>query len=141
MSKIASRNIITSLNLYFTERLRTRRMELGLSLADLDKTLCRSPGSTSRLETGKRKPDVCDLAGLAEILGVSTGYFYEGFNQANDLKEYGAPSQEFVGEVEKFLSVYYQVGDETLRQDILKMLRITASSPVYGDGGASHKDI
>jgi len=134
MDKVDSKDLITVMNQHFAERLIRRRVEQGLTPGDLDTVLSRPSGTISRLEKGRRSPDVYDLTALAAALDVSPEYFFEGIEQESCIKTFASPPHETIAEVEKFLAMYYRVKNRNLRLDILKLLRITAASPLYGKG-------
>jgi transcriptional regulator with XRE-family HTH domain len=58
-------------------RIRTRRLELGLSQKELGKLYGVTPVAITRYEAGQRRLGANDIARMAAILEVSINYFYE----------------------------------------------------------------
>ncbi len=63
--------------MYFPEKLKNRRLELGLKQTELAKELGISKQSYFAWEKGTAKPTKANLAKLEELLQVSHGYFSE----------------------------------------------------------------
>jgi len=59
-------------------RLRQARLDADLTLRELARTLGVSPSFVSQLENGKSQPSVATLYSLAQVLGVSTDWLFEG---------------------------------------------------------------
>lgn len=63
--------------MYFPEKLKNRRLELGLKQTELAKELGISKQSYFAWEKGTAKPTKANLAKLEELLQVPHGYFSE----------------------------------------------------------------
>lgn len=59
------------------ERVRTRREQLGLKQRDLAKKAGIGESTLSRIETGKREPQMRSLVALAKALGVKLTKFID----------------------------------------------------------------
>ena len=69
------------------DRIRNRRLELGLSVDDLAKILCKNRATVYRYESSKIKsysPDV--LQALAQALQTTPAYFY-GYDEDSESSE------------------------------------------------------
>ena len=59
-----------------SDRLARRRRELGMTAADLDKSISVPAGSVSRLETEAKRMDAVQLYTLSRALDVPMMYFF-----------------------------------------------------------------
>jgi len=62
----------------FADRLKQLRIQKGLSQAELGNSIGLHYNHISRYERGESKPTAKSLKALAECLGVSTDYLYDG---------------------------------------------------------------
>jgi transcriptional regulator with XRE-family HTH domain len=69
------------------ERIKNRRIELGISQTQLAKVAELTPAAISQFEAGSRKPSFDALSKLATALKVSTDYFHNS-NQDTIAPEY-----------------------------------------------------
>lgn len=66
----------------FSQRLKERREELGLTQADLAKRLdCHAP-YISDLEHGKKSPQLSTIERIAKALDVAPSFFFQEFAKA-----------------------------------------------------------
>lgn len=63
-------------------RLREARLDADLTLREMARTLGVSPSFVSQLENGKSQPSVATLYSLAQLLGVSIDWLFEGGSPA-----------------------------------------------------------
>ena len=60
---------------YFVERLRTARLEAGLTQVQVAKKLRRPQSHISNIESGQQRVDVVELRRFAKLYGKSMTYF------------------------------------------------------------------
>ena len=107
-------------------RLSTRRIELGLTANDLDRTLSIPPGTVARFEKGERAIDTAQLFALSRALKVSVLYFFEKSPALPLGRNRNAPGPEAVAEAERFLEAFLKIDDSKIRRDILGLLKAAA---------------
>jgi len=61
----------------FLERLKTARVEAGLTQVDVARRLRRPQSFVSKIESGERRIDPVELRHLAQLYGKTTSYFLE----------------------------------------------------------------
>ena len=71
-------DVIKPTNTGFAERLKLLRIQKGLSQTELAKVINMHNTHISRYERGESKPSSSALKALADALGVSTDYLYDG---------------------------------------------------------------
>ncbi len=109
-------------------RLARRRRELGLSAADLDRTLSGPPGSAARYENGSRSLGAAHLFVLSRFLEVPVLYFFEGVPALPGRLRKGSgleslPAAKNIEDAERFLDAFYKIPDARVRRDILGLLK------------------
>ena len=109
-------------------RLALRRRELGMTAADLDKSISVPAGSVSRLEAEAKRMDAVQLYTLSRALDVPMMYFFENspVSLPSDLGH--APRPETVEEAVRFIDAYFKIDDPKVRRDILGLLKAVAGS-------------
>lgn len=68
-------------NTGFPQRLKKLRLEKGFSQTDIAKTLGVHPNHISRYERGETTPGTKSLKAIADCLGVSVDYLYDGVEE------------------------------------------------------------
>ena len=126
MSKAKSPSVEAgrALDRHLGRRLASRRRELGLSAADLDRALSGPPGSTARYESGSRSLGAAQLFTLSLVLKVPVLYFFEDVPAPP--APASLPAAINVDDAERFLDAYYKIPDAGVRRDILGLLKAAA---------------
>lgn len=87
----------------FPERLRSLRIQKGLSQSDLAKLINVHNNNISRYERGESKPSAESLRILADALEVSTDYLYDGDEEDAAVADFGDKDLLYMfREIEKF---------------------------------------
>ncbi len=106
------------------QRLRERRMVLGLSLTVLANGLGFSFQQLQKYEPGFNRIGAGRLYGCAELLDVPPEYFFEGLEGSDS----GVPDQMRSDEALKLARAYYSIDDPAQRQHVRMLVRAIAES-------------
>ncbi len=106
------------------QRVRERRLQLGLSQSVLADGLGISFQQLQKYETGFNRIAAGRLYGCAELLGVTPAYFFEGLEGSDS----GTPDEMRSDEALKLARAYYSIDDPALRLHVRKLLRAIAGS-------------
>jgi transcriptional regulator with XRE-family HTH domain len=111
-------------------RLAHRRLQLGLTAAELERSLGIPSGGIIRIEMGERSATAAELLALSKALGVAIPYFFEdaveeGERQSRPRAGRGWPADR-VAEAERFLEAYFRIADARVRDDILRLIKAAA---------------
>ena len=121
--QIISKSII-EIDKHVGLKLRSRRLELGLSQTTVGDKLLVSFQQVQKYERGTNRISVSRLYDLCEILNVSVDYFYQGLPTSNDGPEIkcgeGIEITELVGQ-------YFLIRSQTKRTCLSAMLRAIVS--------------
>ena len=111
-----------ALDAYVGIRLRERRVMLGLSQEDLGDIAGIADQQIQKYESGRDRISASRLFLLATALGVTTDWFFEGFDQT---KTAGSSSGGSALESDEatLLRSYRGIGDEVQRSVVLKIAR------------------
>ena len=122
------------------QRLRWRRRELKLTQEQLGEKLGLTFQQVQKYEKGVNRISAGRLFEMAQVLGITITYFYEG---VDDLLE--APSTLTVheddhppslpvldGEAMELIKAFQQIGDKSLRRSLLATIRAAAASNESG---------
>lgn len=74
----------TSLEAAVGQQVRTTRVELGVTLAELAKAASLSVGMLSKIENGQTSPSLATLGNLATALNVPIGTFFATFDEKRE---------------------------------------------------------
>jgi len=91
------------------ERIKNRRIELGISQTQLAKVAELTPAAISQFEAGSRKPSFDAISNLASALNVSTDYLVGNHNNVGD--EYAEMIRNIMGfseENKKLMFEFYE---------------------------------
>jgi len=123
------------------QRLRWRRRELKLTQEQLGEKLGLTFQQVQKYEKGVNRISAGRLFEMAQVLGITITYFYEG---VDDLLE--APNALTVhdgdhppslpvldGEAMELVKAFQQIGDKSLRRSLLETIRAAAASNESGN--------
>ncbi len=106
------------------QRLRDRRVVLGLSQTELADGLCISFQQVQKYETGFNRMGASRLYACAQLLDVPPEYFFEGLEGSDS----GASDQMRSVEGLKLARAYYSIDDPAQRLHVRKLVRAIARS-------------
>lgn len=124
-------------------RVKLRRSLMSMSQTDLANMLGITFQQVQKYERGANRVSASRLYHLSQILAVSIDFFFEGFNAKKPSQVYGfseAKQEDFTWleseggdlmerkETIDLVRTYYQVQDETVRKNFLKMLKSLIAS-------------
>jgi transcriptional regulator with XRE-family HTH domain len=81
-----------SLDRYFGDRLRARRLMIRMSQEDLAKSLGRSFQQIQKYEKGVNRISAATMVHLAGVLDIDTGYFFDGIPKTKRSGEIETPA-------------------------------------------------
>jgi transcriptional regulator with XRE-family HTH domain len=90
------RRAVSALDAHVGQKIRARRIFLGMSQTDLVEALGITFQQVEKYEKGQSRPTAAHLQQISEALGVSPFYFFEGRPPAG--KKTPAPKKEFISE-------------------------------------------
>lgn len=137
-----------SIDVHVGSRMRLRRSILGLSQENLAEGLGLTFQQVQKYERGVNRVSASRLYHLGQILDVPVNFFFEGFNEKSPSKAYGFSDnrQEDFSWLEEeggdlmerketidLVRTYYQVQDQSVRKNFVKMLKALVSSQGYND--------
>ena len=108
------------------QRLRERRMVMGLSQSALANGLGISFQQLQKYETGFNRIGAGRLHGCAELLGVRAEYFFEGLEGSTG----GTPDETRSNEALELARAYYQIDDPAKRHHVRKLAQAIARSEI-----------
>ena len=118
------------------QRLRWRRRELKLTQEQLGEKLGLTFQQVQKYEKGVNRISAGRLFEMAQVLGITITYFYEGVDDL--LEEPGMlsvheddhpPSLPVLdGEAMELIKAFQQIGDKSLRRSLLETIRAAAAS-------------
>ena len=106
------------------QRVRERRIVLGLSQTVLAEGLGISFQQLQKYETGFNRIGAGRLYGCAELLGVRPEYFFEGL----DGSDQGTADETRSDEALKLARAHYNIADPEQRQHVRKLVQAIAKS-------------
>ena len=122
------------------QRLRWRRRELKLTQEQLGEKLGLTFQQVQKYEKGVNRISAGRLFEIAQALGITITYFYEGVDDL--LEEPGMlsvheddhpPSLPVLdGEAMELIKAFQQIGDKSLRRSLLETIRAAAASNEAG---------
>ena len=127
-----------SIDVHVGSRIRLRRSILGLSQENLAEALGLTFQQVQKYERGVNRVSSSRLYQLGQLLDVSVNFFFEGFNEKLPGRAYGfsdAKQEDFSWleesdgdlmerrETIDLVKTYYQVQDEKVRRNFVKMLK------------------
>lgn len=108
------------------QRLRERRIVLGLSQTNLADGLGITFQQLQKYEKGHNRIAAGRLYGCAELLSVSPEYFFEGLEGS----DYGTPDETRSDEAVKLARAYYRISDPVKRKHVWKLAQALARSDI-----------
>ncbi len=106
------------------QRIRERRIVLGLSQTVLADGLGISFQQLQKYETGFNRIGAGRLYGCAELLGVRPEHFFEGLEGSDS----GTPDETRSDEALKLARAHYSIDDPAQRQNVRKLVQAIARS-------------
>ena len=106
------------------QRVRERRIILGLSQTVLAEGLGISFQQLQKYETGFNRIGAGRLYGCAELLGVRPEYFFKGLEGSDS----GTPDETRPDEALKLARAHYSIDDPAQRQCVRKLVQAIARS-------------
>ncbi len=106
------------------QRLRERRIVLGLSRSDVADGLGITYQQFQKYETGFNRIAAGRLFGCAELLGVRPEYFFEGLEGSDS----GTPDETRSDEAMRLARAYYSIDDPVKRLHVRNLVRAIARS-------------
>jgi transcriptional regulator with XRE-family HTH domain len=114
------------------QRLRERREALGLSQGRLGRHLGLTFSQVQKYEKGSNRIGAGRLFQIAEFLGVSTSYFYDGLASAEVAGSVtaGASANVASEEVRALVASFASIADQDTRASVLALVRsLTSFAP------------
>ena len=108
------------------QRIRERRVVLGLSQIDLGDGLGISFQQIQKYETGHNRIAAGRLYGCAQLLDVPPEYFFEELERSNSR----TPDETRSDEAMKLARAYYRIVDPKHRQRISRLVQALARSAI-----------
>lgn len=113
------------------KRLRMLRKLKNISQEKLAQALGLTFQQVQKYERADNRIGASRLWEIAQVLGVTTSYFYEGYgNKSSRGPSYGLAEEAEQGddvmqrtETLKLVSLYYQIKDEATRKQVLEMIK------------------
>jgi transcriptional regulator with XRE-family HTH domain len=124
----------TTIDQYIGARIRTRRMQLGLSQADLGEALDVSFQQVQKYEKGMNRVSTATLLAIAGIMEVEPAHFYQGAPGIN-----GKRLSQAISEVDQFMATkdgliiaqsFVSIADPEVRHAVAKSIQRIASALV-----------
>ena len=124
------------------QRLRWRRRELKLTQEQLGEKLGLTFQQVQKYEKGVNRISAGRLFEIAQALGITITYFYEGVDEMLEasptmtIQENDSPPALPIidGEAMELVKAFQQIGDKSLRRSLLETIRAAAGS---NDAGAN----
>lgn len=133
-----------AVDLHVGQRVRLRRLELGMSQQELARLIGITFQQLQKNERGVNRVSASRLYETARVLDVPTGYFFEGISGAKTLalptKKSEPMSPPIADEAAKretieLVRAYYDITDRKLRQQMVNTMRALArtdaTSPIH----------
>lgn len=118
-----------SVDIYVGKRLKARRLFLGLSQTDLATRVDVSFQQIQKYELGRNRVSASKLWGIAQILGVQVGYFFDGLTGC-DVESWAGPSPDIMTDKDVIAMVRAFVAiPEAQRQSVLSLAKSLAQAP------------
>ncbi len=118
-----SHNENGELESYVGDRIRLRRMELGLTQNKLAEMLDVSFQQVQKYEAGRNAMKITSLFRLARVLLVDISYFFEGFKDYT-LQDSGRASEMVQSrEMSSLMRNYQNISNERLRKSVSNLVR------------------
>jgi transcriptional regulator with XRE-family HTH domain len=131
------------IDVHVGSRVKLRRGLMNMSQTDLASVLGITFQQVQKYERGSNRVSASRLFHLSQILDVAVEFFFEGYNYKRPGHAYGfaeAKQEDFTWleeeegdlmerkETLELVRTYYQVQDETVRKNFLKMLKSLVAS-------------
>lgn len=122
------------------QRLRWRRRELKLTQEQLGERLGLTFQQVQKYEKGVNRISAGRLFEMAQVLGITITYFYEGVNELID-SPHGMTVQEddhpptlpkLDGEAMDLVTAFQKIDDKSLRRSLLETIRAAAATNETG---------
>jgi len=120
-------------DIYVGWRIRARRSLLDIGQPALARTLGLTFQQVQKYENGTNRVSASRLAAIAEALGVTPAYFYEGIDKANEpLSEEDVRWEERIRESKALELVrhYYAIPNSRIRERFLELIKAAAAASV-----------
>jgi transcriptional regulator with XRE-family HTH domain len=118
-----------SVDIHVGQRLKERRLILGLTQTDLAKRVDISFQQIQKYELGKNRVSASKLWGIAQILDVPVGYFFEGLT-GSDVEGWSGPTPDVMADKDVIAMVRAFVAiPEAQRLSVLHLAKSLAQAP------------
>jgi len=109
-------------------RLAAIRQFKGLGADRVDQLAGLPPGATDAIEAGDRPAELNELVSLACVLDALPGDFFEGLVGSKGAGSNAEGTGRKTEEAEAFARAFQNLGDGSLRKEVLKMVKALADS-------------
>jgi transcriptional regulator with XRE-family HTH domain len=118
-----------SVDIHVGQRLKTRRLLLGLTQTDLAKRVDISFQQIQKYELGKNRVSASKLWDIAQILDVQVGYFFDGLT-GSDVEGWSGATPDVMADKDVIAMVRAFVAiPETQRLSVLNLAKSLAQAP------------
>ena len=124
------------IDVHVGKRLRKRRVALGISQTELSKHLGITFQQVQKYEKGVNRISAGRLFEMAQVLGITITYFYEGVDDLLDApvglmvhEDDHPPSLPVLdGEAMELVTAFQKIDDKSLRRSLLETIRAAAAT-------------
>ncbi len=131
MAREKRSQIVRDLSAAIGRRVSTRRNELGMRKAELERRSGLVRRVLNGVEAGARDPDVATLLALADALDVEVPYFFDDLAVVPPTAPLDRPSPERVAETEALVEVFSRIPNEDHRRQLIALLKACVKSGHY----------
>lgn len=123
-------------DVHVATRIRLRRKQLGITQEVMAEGLGVTFQQVQKYERGHNRIGAGRLHRIAELLGVSVGYFFDDFEAAKGDGAAGLPVQQVLSgrEVERVIAAFGSISDRDLREKCLILIRALGRKRVESGG-------
>ena len=122
---------IHPVDVFVGQRLRQRRISLGITQEDMANALGLSFQQVQKYEKGMNRMSSSRLWEIGRIVGVEVAYFFEGMtddiaeikNLADDARAQVAPTALSERELRRLVHHYGEIKDDTIRDGVYSLIR------------------
>ena len=120
------------IDVHVGRRIRLRRLFLRINQESLARPLGLTFQQVQKYENGANRVSASRLAAMAEILGVSVSFFFDGLLPDGTVTPQEAEAQERMERPEtiELVRLYFAIADERVRRQFLALVKaVAAASP------------
>jgi transcriptional regulator with XRE-family HTH domain len=118
-------------DIHVGNRIRTRRLLLGMNQDTLAKALGLTFQQVQKYESGANRVSASRLSEIADALGVAIAYFFSDMQSPDsDQRPEDKQMREHLqrSETLELIRVYYAISDQQVRHQLLEMVKTVAES-------------